>query len=271
MGEFMKFRCPECGNTLKVANEMAGKKGRCPSCKAVVKAPRLKKRLDKTSIRPSQEPSSLPALIHTFNIIRQTGKKQIWQLSLYADRLILHYPEAGTLVEVLRDQAIHKLKTAKLFLILPVLIVKGLKKFTYRIKANEYEVINEWIGKPQLLKKTLNQRFRWCLPIGFFYMLTSLPLSEDPAAGLEEIPFDPMGMILGLALFVLSFFMKKKPHPSLFVADSVCFFLLLCYTLFQIHSGANVYWGIVIPLFIILIITGMSHYRYFSGIQKGQG
>ncbi|MBW1814648.1 MAG: hypothetical protein JRJ39_13550 [Deltaproteobacteria bacterium] len=263
----MRFKCPECGKTLKIAGKMAGKKGRCPGCKNIVTAPNVEK---KPSQIPEYNPPEPPPMLtpdHEFEIIQQTGKKQKWQLSLYDDRLILHYMATGALVEVLRNEAIAKLKTLKLFFILPILVVKSFKKFTYRVKSNEYEIINEWIGKPLLLKKTLKQRLSWCIPIGLIYILTSLPLSEDPTVGLESIPFDPIGMGLGITLIILSIIMSKKPHPALFVADSIWFFLLLCYTLFQIYSGANTYWGVVIILYIILIMSGINHYRYFSDVQ----
>jgi ssDNA-binding Zn-finger/Zn-ribbon topoisomerase 1 len=263
----MKFKCPECGKMLKVADEMAGKRGKCLGCKNTVTAPNVE---NGPSQIPGHKPPEPPPMLtpdHEFEIIQETGKKQKWQLSLYGDRLILHYPETGTLVEVLHNQAIDKLKTAKLFFLPPILVVKDFKKFTYRIQSDEYEIINEWIGKPLLLKKALKQRLSWCLPIGSIYILTSLPLSEDPTAGIESIPFDPIGMGLGIMLIILSIIIKKKPHPALFVADSIWFFLLLCYTLFQIYSGANTYWGVVIILCIILIMSGINHYRYFSDVQ----
>jgi len=265
----MRFKCPECNKTLKVDDKMAGKKGRCPDCKNIVTAPSVEKSPSQIPEFPPSEPPPMLTPEHEFEIIQQTGKKQKWQLFLYGDRLILHYLETGTLVEVLRNDAIDKLKTLKLFFTLPILVVKSFKKFTYRVTSDEFEIINEWIGKPLLLEKILKQRLGWCVPIGFIYMLTSLPLSEDPTAGLESIPFDPIGMGLGIALIILSIIMKKKPHPALFVADSICFFLLLCYTFFQIYSGANTYWGVFIILYIILIMSGINHYRYFSDVQAG--
>jgi hypothetical protein len=61
--------------------------------------------------------------------------------------------------------------------------------------------------------------------------------------------------------------MKKKFHPALFLADSAWFFLLLCYTIFQILSGAGIYWGIAIIVHIMLIISCVGHYRNFSVVK----
>ena len=202
----MRFRCPECGKPLKVADTMAGKKGRCPGCKTMVTVPRSQVRSPAIPAQGPPAPPPLPTPNHTFDVIQQTGKKEKWQLSLYADRLILHYPETDTLVEVLRSGAVGKMKTFKLFFFLPILIVKDVKKLSFRLTSDEYDIINEWIGKPLLLKMTLKQRLGWCLPIGIIYMLTSLPLSGDPSVGLEAIPFDPVGMGLGVMLIALGIY-----------------------------------------------------------------
>ena len=37
----IKFTCPSCGKGLRVADEAAGKQGRCPYCKNPVTAPLL--------------------------------------------------------------------------------------------------------------------------------------------------------------------------------------------------------------------------------------
>ncbi|MCJ7771959.1 MAG: zinc-ribbon domain-containing protein [Desulfobacterales bacterium] len=263
----MRFNCPKCGKTLKVADEMAGKRGRCPGCKTTVTIPQPDKKPPQVKVQKPPTPPYLPIPDQTFEIVQETGKKQKWQLSLYSDRLILHCPETITVVEILHDQAINKIKTAKLFFMPPVLAVKDSKKFSFRIKAGEYKIINEWIGKPLLLKMALKQRLRWCLLIGIIYILISLPLPGDPSSGLEAIPFDPIGMGLGITLLLLSISMRKMPGPKIFLADSVWFLFLLCYTLFQIFSGASIYWGIVIFLHITLIISGISHYRDFSDVQ----
>src|SRR5438105_1160618 len=46
------FRCPECGQELKVGDASAGKKAACPSCEAVVRVP-----LDDSSQLLSPDPA----------------------------------------------------------------------------------------------------------------------------------------------------------------------------------------------------------------------
>jgi len=263
----MKFKCPECGKPLKVADERAGSRGRCPACKAMVVAPQPYPPAQQVLLQEIPDPPPLPMPDQTFEVVRETRQREKWRLSLYGDRLILHSLETGAVVEVLRDQAMEKIRTSKFFFIPPLLLVKDMKKFNYRISPEAYEMINEWIGKPLLLKSILKQRLSWCIPIGIIYILTSLPLSGDPEAGLEAIPFDPISMGLGIVLVGISIASRKRPHPAFFLADSVWFFVLLMYTLFQIHAGASIYWGGIILVQIICIMSGINYYKSFSNVR----
>ena len=265
----MKFTCPGCNKTLKVADEMAGKKGKCPACKTAVTVPHKTETQAQIPVKEAYTPPPLPTPDHTFEIDQETRKKQKWHLELYGDKLTLRSLEEDTYVEIPHDQAIDKIKTAKIFIMPPLLMIKdNKKKLSFRIAPDVDEIVNDWIGKPVLLKATLKQRLGWCLPIGIIYVLGSLPLAGDPTIGLVALPFDPIGMSLGVALIILSILMKTKPQPILFLADSVWFFLLLCYTVFQILSGASIYWGIAILVHIMLIISGISHYKNFSGVKS---
>ncbi|MEZ6047560.1 MAG: hypothetical protein R3C11_18660 [Planctomycetaceae bacterium] len=40
----IKFSCPECGHTMKVPSESAGKRGKCKECRSVIQVPRQKRK-----------------------------------------------------------------------------------------------------------------------------------------------------------------------------------------------------------------------------------
>lgn len=56
---YFKFKCPECGQSLKVRQELAGQKRNCPYCKATVRIPHVEEVADESS---SPDPPSFPDL-----------------------------------------------------------------------------------------------------------------------------------------------------------------------------------------------------------------
>lgn len=56
---YFKFKCPECGQSLKVRQELAGQKRNCPYCKATVRIPHVEEVADEP---PSPDAPSFPDL-----------------------------------------------------------------------------------------------------------------------------------------------------------------------------------------------------------------
>lgn len=54
----MRLKC-KCGKVLKIKDELAGKRIRCPGCKAAISVPSLAK--DEAPVAPEPEPSQPPA------------------------------------------------------------------------------------------------------------------------------------------------------------------------------------------------------------------
>ena len=260
----MHFSCPECGKPLKVRHEMAGKKGRCPACKATVVVPAPAASAVKGSLKKPPEPPPLTAPEYTFEIEQENRHNPKWRLSIFRNRLSFNAHQGDGFFEVPRTASVDRLRTTCLFFVPPILTIKrDKKKLSFKLTAEAYAAINRWIGKAALLKTTLKQRFSWCLPIGILYLLGSIPMPSDPEAGFDAIPFDPFGAALGAILILLSILMKIKPHPALFLADSAWFGLLSIYTVWQIVNGASMYWLIAVALQFMLMISGISHYHNF--------
>src|SRR5439155_9828044 len=51
------FDCPDCGRTMQAAEDVAGKRVRCPGCKEIVRAPQPKKSREP---EPLDEPEPTP-------------------------------------------------------------------------------------------------------------------------------------------------------------------------------------------------------------------
>ena len=268
MGGDMKFTCPGCGKMLKVADGMAGKKGRCPACKGIVTIPVSAGSDSRRSAQKSPAPPPLPTPGHIFHLEEENRKKTKWQLSLFKERMILQSQETHASLTIFRDDAADKIKMSRLYVVPPLLLIKDSEtKLNFRIKSEEYDILSEWVGKGALLKTTLKQRLGYCIPIGILYLWASLPVSGDPASSLAPIPFDPISFGLGIILILISILAKIWPHPALFLLDSGWFFLLMCYTIMQILTGSSLYWGILVLLYIIVMVSGILHYRNFASVR----
>ncbi len=57
----IRIDCPVCGKTLKVADEAAGKTGKCPQCNERFKVPKLKPAASQTSVAPA--PPKRPTIV----------------------------------------------------------------------------------------------------------------------------------------------------------------------------------------------------------------
>ena len=264
----MKFTCPGCGKILKVADGMAGKKGRCPGCKSIVTIPASTGPDSRRSAQKSPAPPPLPTPDHIFLFEEENRKKTKWEISLFKDKMTLQSKETHTSLTIFRDDAANKIKMSRLYIVPPLLLIKDSEtKLNFRIKSEEYDILSEWVGKGTLLKTTLKQRLAYCIPIGILYLWASLPVSGDPASGLAPVPFDPISFGLGIILILISILAKIMPHPALFLLDSGWFFLLMSYTIMQILKGSSLYWGILVVLYIIVIISGILHYKNFASVR----
>jgi hypothetical protein len=54
----MIFNCPKCGKRIKVGDEKAGKKGKCPGCGEILTIPLMEE-----SVEPVEEPEEKPAQV----------------------------------------------------------------------------------------------------------------------------------------------------------------------------------------------------------------
>jgi hypothetical protein len=267
----MRFKCPDCGKILKVPAGMEGRRGRCPGCKSIVTLPASAGRDSGNSAQKTPAPPPLPTPDHVFDLEEEKRIKTKWQLSLYADKMTLQSQEANTSLTIFRDDAANKIKMTRLFIIPPLLVIKDSKaKLNFRTTSEQYDILSEWIGKEILLIMTLKQKLSYCIPIGILYILASLPMSGDPESGLDPAPFSPISFGLGVILILISILTKIKPHPVLFLVDSMWFFILMCYTVTQIFGGASVYWWIAVIIQAIIIVAGIMHYKNFSPAGKVQ-
>ena len=148
-----------------------------------------------------------------------------------------------------------------------VLAVTRPRKVTLKLPDEAVRAVADWIGEPTLALFHLKRRYSWVLPVAVIWIVGSLPLPGDPDAGVEAVPLDWIGMVLGGALLVSWAFARWRPHPVLFLVDSIWFLCLAAYLIHDVWNGRSRLWMILVGLLLWMAITGFRHFARFKGTR----
>ncbi len=254
---------------------MAGKKGKCPACGAIFVAPSAPEppvAPERKINTPAEEVGQGGAASSdaVFEIIQENKAKSKWKLVLSQDFMMLDCLETNERRRISRSAVEKTVYMSKLYPLPSMLMVKGPGKLNFRLESESYDAIRKWMGESTLLKITLKRRFSWCWPIAILFLLTSIPMSGDPQSGLEAIPFDPISAFLGAGMLLIGLFMRIKPHRALFLMDSAWFLALAGSTIYSIVIfGDSLYWLFVVVLQVLMIVSGVLHYKNFVVNKNG--
>jgi hypothetical protein len=103
--------------------------------------------------------------------------------------------------------------------------------------------------------------------VAAIWMIGSLPIPGNVAAGTNAQSFDPVGFGLALTLVASWGWAKWRPHPVLFLVDSFWFLMLAGYLAVDVYNGRNKWWLVLIILNLWLVTTGLKHFRRFRGTK----
>ena len=190
-----------------------------------------------------------------------------WKLLLHPDRLRLDAQSDEPVQEVMRAELAEKVRLTRSLSMKPCVTVKlGKKTRSFYLTHDDFAALKEWIGPPTAadLKVALKRRFAWVLPIGILFVVTSLPMRGDPAAGIEPSPFDLLGFTLGASLILLATLSRRIPHRNFFLLDSLWFQVLAGDLVYRICTGSSWVWVFVVLLLVSLARSGILEYRRFS-------
>jgi hypothetical protein len=147
------------------------------------------------------------------------------------------------------------------------LVARIPKPVILKLDDSSLAVLTFWVGPLTLedLKGELRRRLRWTVPIGLLFVLGSIPLPGDPAAGVAGVPFDPVSLVLGLGLIALSVAARIVPHPFLLALDGLWFLLLAADTVWGVVRGGDSVWWLALAAFLVLAgLQPLAAYRRFS-------
>lgn len=209
--------------------------------------------------------------IDSFDALVQSGRRKgTWKVSLDSEVLRLTSADGSEAYEISRAEGAEKIELPGGLLGKRMLVAHIPKRQVFQVESEKIAVLKEWLGPPTMLKMTLRRRLRWGLPIGILFIVTSLPLPGDPEAGVEGVPFDVVGMLLGVVLIGLGLMMKIRPVRGLLLVDSVWFVVLSGKVVYNMVEGSSWLWSILVVLLLSSAASGIRQYCYF-GSMNGTG
>ena len=196
--------------------------------------------------------------------------KGIWKVTLEADALTLAAVDGppSESIQILRADAEEKIVLQEWRFIRNLVITIQKEKVVIELEPSQVALLKEWLGPPTIrgLKVALKKRLNWCLPIGILFVFSSLPLSGDPEAGLEAVPFDAVSAFLGASLIAITILARIWFRRILFLLDGVWLSLLALDATVGIFRGDSLWWAISVIALILGAKGGFSEYQRFASV-----
>jgi hypothetical protein len=214
----------------------------------------------------SAEPAATPAAQPRTFLLQQLGATaRTWHLTCHPSHLALaDAPDVQPYV-ILRDEM---MKTVTLIEGMRALVFAKPVKVTLKLPPDAAAVVAEWTGKPVLARFYLRRRYGWVLPVAAIWLLGSLPIPGNAAN--SSVPFDPIGFGLALVLIASWALAKWRPHPALFLVDSLWFLAIGAQLAWQVAHGRNHAWLLLLPFLVWVIVSGVKHFLRFRGTHLSQ-
>jgi len=215
---------------------------------------------ERTSLS-GQGPFAVPTVL-TLKEMGKTPKE--WSLTLHPAHLALAESPDERPYVIVRGQV---MKSATLIEGMRAFAINEPRKLTFKLSREATTTLAEWIGKPVLAACYLRRRYAWVLPVAILWILGSLPFPGDPSRNVDSLQFDPFGLVLGLVLVASWAFAKWRPHPALFLVDSLWFAAMAVYLVLDVCKGRSKGWLLLVALLLWLVVTGLRHFLRFRGTR----
>jgi hypothetical protein len=215
---------------------------------------------------PSDSTAQSSAVSPTVLAIEQmSSPPRPWKLTLYPAHLTLEPASYDTPpFLILRDEV---MKSATLIEGMRALALTKPFKVTFKLPKEAAQTLADWIGKPVLAAHYLRRRYGWVLPVAAIWVFGSLPFSGDPAAGVEAVEFDPIGLGLGVVLIAAWACAKWRPHPALFLVDSIWFLVMAAHLAMGVVEGRSRGWLALVALLGWMAVIGLKLFVRFRGTR----
>jgi hypothetical protein len=187
-----------------------------------------------------------------------------WTLTLCPDHVELKPEAGGEATGILRREL---MKTVILAEGLNALLVNKPFKKNFKLDPADTARIASWIGLPVLAAGYLRRRYSWVLPVAIIWIIGSFPAPGDLEQGIEPQSFDPVGFALGGTLVLAWAFAKWRPHPMLFLVDSIWFLIMSIHLVMSVLDGWHKAWLLLLLPLLWMTVTGIKHFLRFNGVR----
>lgn len=206
------------------------------------------------------DPPDASSTPQAFTIEEVGQSDRRWRLVIRPGDLALFEADDPQPFVILREQM---QKDVVLIEGLRALAVKKPRKLNFKLTVEAVDAVGAWLGAGRLAAFYLKQRYSWVLAIAIIWVFGSLPMPGDPDAGIDAIPLDVFGLGLGLVLAVSWAFAKWRPHPGLFLVDSIWFLCLTGYLVNGVFNGRSKLWMILVGMLLWMAIKGFKLFARF--------
>ena len=197
--------------------------------------------------------------------LREIGKKTgDWTLTMLPSHLALADAPGAQPYVILREQI---MKTVVLMETTRALMVQRPSKLTFQLTPEGMAALVDWIGKPFLAAFYLKRRYAWVTPWAFIWVIGSLIMLIAPARDGGGLQFQLVGFLLGLTLLAASAFAKWRPHPILFLVDSLWFCIVAVQLTVSVMQGRSKGWYVVVAFLVLAAISGFRNFLRFKGLK----
>jgi hypothetical protein len=213
-------------------------------------------------------PELVAAATPEFEVTEVSSTKKQWQLAVHAGHLALSDSPTSQPYILLREGFPKGFNFLERLRVLSV--VKPFKA-TLKLSPEAAAAVTLWFGASFLAMAYLKRRYSFVLPWAILWMIISLPLPGNDAAGIAPQPFQPGEFLLGATLVGAWALAKWRPHPALFLVDFLWFGSLTVQLTWSIFAGRNPLWFVMVALLGGMAITGLQHFLRFRGTKMQRG
>jgi len=192
---------------------------------------------------------------------KQTGD---WKLTLFPSHLALADAPCSQPYVILREQL---MKSVMLIEGTRALVLDQPRKLTFRLTKEGTAALADWIGKPFLASYYLKRRYAWVSLWAWMWVVGSLLVLLPSARGGVSSHFNVPFFLLGLVLLISSGFARWRPHPILFLIDSLWFAMVAIDLTVDVAYGRSKGWLVLAALLVWVAINGVRHFIRFRGVK----
>jgi hypothetical protein len=205
-----------------------------------------------------------------FQIEAKFGRKGKWLLAIEPEFINITAADGKETFKIERQEAEEKIELRESKYGDPLMTVNLRKRIIFSLHKDLLAAIKKWLGPltKNGLKAALRRRLKWSIPIAIVFIVSSFPLPADPELGIQQVPLDLTGLVLGISLLGIALLSRVWLRRELFLLDALWFGLLSIDVVVGVVRGNNPIWLIVVVFLLAGASGGISEYKRFAQMEQ---